>query len=388
MIRHLMYICLCLLAIPTLAQDNLIKLRYWNGTTDGKGITSQMGLTVSANRVSLANALVKVDEATLSGAAPKFYFKKKFVLFFTVENTGSNDVAIYDWAFKAVCPVDNMGRKFDATSMVPLVTPYIPRDIYIILKPGEKKRFYSAETDFYWCLPNDKNDLLHDPQFFQALITCAAITGSPVAAKPGQQPGGFQPASNPPQNPEGDLDDQLAKLISEHNGLIQKKENDRAESLRKQILDITRIAYPQKLSQVESKLMKPAPVAEPSTPNTPSEKSLLSFNGQSMDAEGDCMDGVASLGSTDETNLLTITNLRGNGTFSVNANFYTNACTDCLAVQLVNTSNSKIYIAVSGTINKTAKGINVDVTMKEMTALVEGGGSSYRVTGRIVCDSE
>lgn len=66
--------------------------------------------------------------------SPNFILKKNYT-FFTVQNAGSSDVAIYDWAFKAVCPLDNMGREFDASSLIPLVTPYIPSGIYIVLKP-------------------------------------------------------------------------------------------------------------------------------------------------------------------------------------------------------------------------------------------------------------
>ena len=258
MTRLLILSCLCFLNLSAFSQgENQIKLRYWNGTTDGKGISNPVGLEVSAVNVHISNALVPVDEAALSSQEPKFYLKKKFVLFFTVQNVGTNDVAIYDWAFKAVCPVDNMGRKFDATSMAQLVTPYIPGNIFIVLKPGEKKQFYSAETDFYWCLPQDKDDLLHDPKYFQGLITCASINGSAIAANSSQKQGGFQPPTTPPQKSENNLDPQLERIIREHNDLIQKNENEKAEMFKSRILRITNLAYPAQTKLVESKLMTP-----------------------------------------------------------------------------------------------------------------------------------
>jgi len=70
----------------------------------------------------------------------------------------------------------------------------------------------------------------------------------------------------------------------------------------------------------------------------------------------------------------------------LNADFYTNGCTDCLAVQFLDVTNSQVYIAVSGTVNRTAQVITFDVTVKEMLTLAEGGGSGYRVTGKIICE--
>ena len=383
MTRFLILSCFCFISLSVFSQEeNQIKLRYWNGTTDGTGLSHPVGLQVSANNVPVANALIRVDEATLSGEAPRFYFKKKFALLFTIQNVSTNDVAIYDWAFKAVCPVDNMGRKFDATSMIPLVTPYIPASIYIILKPGEKKQFYSAETDFYWCLPQDKDDLLHDPQYFQALITCASINSSAIAANPTQKLGSFQPPSTTPQKPENDIDPQIERMIKEHNDLIQKNENDKAELLKSRILKITNLAYPAQAKLVESKLSKP----KIASVSTPTERGTLSFNGSTKEADGDCIEATATLTTDDESAILILNNLGGSGSFSVNANFYTNGCTDCLAVQFQDITNSKIYIAVSGTINRTAQGITIDVTVKEMMSVVEGGGSSYRVTGKIICE--
>jgi hypothetical protein len=383
MIRLFMLFCFYFISLTCFSQgENQIKLRYWNGTTDGNGVTNPVGLQVSAVKVPIANALVRVDEATLSDET-KFYLKKKFVLFFTVQNVSTQDVAIYDWAFKAVCPVDNMGRKFDATSMVPLVTPYIPASIYIVLKPGEKKQFYSAETDFFWCLPQDKDDLVNDPKYFQALITCGSIAGSVASTNPSQKLGSFQPTNPMPPKPENDIDPQLERMIKEHNDLILKNENDKAESLKSRILKITNTAYPLQIKLVESKMSKPQPATIVAPP---AERGTLSFNGNNMVADGDCLEGTATLVSDDESAMLILNNLGNNGSFSVNANFYTNGCTDCLAIQFQDVTNSKIYIAVSGTVNRSAQGITINVTVKELMSVVEGGGSSYRVTGTIICE--
>lgn len=379
-----MLLCFYFISLSCFSQrENLIILRYWNGTTDGNGVTNPVGLQVSAINVPIANALIRVDEATLSGEEPKFYFKKKFVLFFTIQNVSSQDVAIYDWAFKAVCPVDIMGRKFDANSMIPLVTPYIPSSIYIVLKPGEKKQFYSAETDFFWCLPKDKDDLVNDPKYFQALITCGSIAGSATSSNNSQKLGSFQPTNTIPQKPDNELDPQIERIIKEHNDLIQKNENDKAEILKNRILMITNSAYPSQVKLVESKLSKPLPVA---IETHQVERGTLSFNGSNMVADGDCMEGTATLVSDDESAILVLNNLGSNGSYSVNSNFYTNGCTDCLAVQFQDITSSKIYIAVSGTVNRSEQGITINVIVKELMSVVDGGGTSYRVTGNILCE--
>ncbi|MET0635162.1 MAG: hypothetical protein ABWZ25_03975 [Chitinophagaceae bacterium] len=387
MIRYLAFTCCCLLTLTCLAQgENLVKLRYWNGTTDGKGISHPVGLKVSATIVPLANSLEKMNEAMLSGDVPKFYFKKKFALFFVVQNVSSKDVAVYDWAFKAVCPVDNMGRKFDASSLVSLVTPYIPENIYLVLKPGEKKQFYSSETDFTWCLPKDNDDLLLDPKYFQALITCASIAGSATSAKPGQKPGGFQPPSTPPQKPGNDVDPQIGGMIREHNSLIQKNENEKAELIKARILKITNLVYPAQVKLIETKLLKPQVATTAEEPLSATEQETLTFDGRIMDAVGECIESTASLVSNDESTLLMISNLGGSGNFSVNDDFYAKECKDCLLVNLQDLTDSKIYIAVSGSINRTADQITIDVIVKEMSVYIEGVGPGFRVTGKILCE--
>lgn len=402
--RQLLLYAFCLFTVFSFAQgDDKIILRYWNGATDGKGVTHPMGLKVTATKYAMANSLEKVNEASLSGQPPNFYFKRKFQLFFRVENMGPNDVAIYDWAFSAICPVDNMGRSFDANSMVPLITPYIPGDIYLVLKPGEKKMFFSGVTDFYWCLPGNKNDLLLGPEYFQARMTCAAIYGSgtanpgtnsntPPPGNLGRKPGVFNPPFAPPPKAGSGLDPQFEKLIDEHNAYIEKNDIKMAEALKKRILEIAKILYPGQLALIESKLMKPkVQVKAPgntgtSSPSPIAGKSTLTFNGRAIESEGECMGATATLIGNDESSLLVLNNLGSSGSFSVNANFYTDACTECLAVQFQDINNAKTYIAVSGTVKRTAKEITVDVTVKDMVSLIEGGGETYKVTGRIVCE--
>lgn len=381
--RFLILSCLSFICFSVVCQDeNQIKVRYFNGSINGNGVYHTVGLQVSSSLVKHPNALEPIFEATLSGQEPKVHYKKKFVLFFTIQNISKHDVAIYHWAFKAVCPIDNMGRSFNASSMVPLVTPYIPSDIYIILKPGERKEFYSAETDFYWCLPQNKIDLLHNPEYFQALITCASLDSTSIEVNPNQKLGSFQPPSSTPEVIAGDLDPQLELIIRKHNNLIEKNENDKAELLKSHLLEITKLAYPAQVELVVSKLS----FQQSTSISNPVERSTLSFNENIREASSYCvqLERGATLTSLDSSAVLVLYNLAINGNFSVNADFYKGRCRDCLTVQFIDKTTSKTYIAVSGTVNRTGKRITVNVTVQEDFE-VEGDGASYKVTGNIIC---
>lgn len=393
--RYITLYAFFLFTLSCLAQgDDKIILRYWNGTTDGKGVTHPMGLKVTADNYFPANAIERVVEASLSGQPPNFYLKKKFQLFFKVENVGPNDVVIYDWAFSAICPVDNMGRSFDANSMVPVITPYIPGDIYLVLKPGEKKQFFSSVTDFYWCLPPTKTSLVNGPEYFQARMTCAAIYGSSSTSNLSKKPGVFNPPFSPPAKAGSGLDPEIEKLIDQHNDYIEKNNNKWAEALKARILEYVKILYPDKVKLVESKLLKPkVPVNEKpggtSSDGSPSSfgpKSTLSFNGATTEADGECTEAIAMLISKDQSFVLILNNLENSSSYSVNSDFYIGRCTDCLAVQFQDINNGKTYVAISGSVQKTAQGITVDVNVKEMLSFIEEGGTTYRVKGKIVCE--
>jgi hypothetical protein len=255
----LLSICYCFFGLQLFAQSEYqLKLRYWNGTTDGKGITdSVVSLKITSKIHPLKNAIVSVRDAKLTDYGESYYYKKKFVLFFTVQNVGDRDVAIYDWSFKAVCPMDNLGRIFDANSMIPLVTPYIPDDIYIVLKPGERKMFFSGETDFFWCLPKDQKSLMQNPKYFQGILACAVIADTSKNEKPEKNLGNFDTESISPSVSDNNLDAEIEKLIQSHNELIQSNKNEEAENVRKLVQEITSIAYPEHIQKVDDKILSP-----------------------------------------------------------------------------------------------------------------------------------
>ena len=244
------------------SQTYPIRTRYWNGQL-GYDITDTIGLRVAAKEIPLCNHLERVPKASLSGQPEQLVFKRRFVLYFIVENVSQNDIAIYDWAFRSVCPRDNMDRMWDAQSMVNLVTPYIPNDIYIVLKPGERKRFFSGITDFFWCLGKSDCNLLEAPQYFQAIMTCSSLGPGVQSPKP---PGKWDPPQNDPKNscvtssnPTGDpllgpLDPALDKAIRDYRQLVAQRRTKDAKLFEASILESTAIVYPHKWSEVRTRM--------------------------------------------------------------------------------------------------------------------------------------
>ncbi|MCW3074254.1 MAG: hypothetical protein JWP69_1323 [Flaviaesturariibacter sp.] len=246
---------------------DVIALRYFNGEVGGGPQKHLLGLQVSASRAATSKRLI--TEASLSGQTPAYYEVYEFVWFITVENTGPYDVAVFDWAFKAICPEDNMGREWDATSSVNVITPYIPGDIYLVMKPGEKKRFFSGKTDFFWCLPRDKSSLDKRDRFFQALITCAALVPPLVSPPVGKKKQGkFNPPYTPPVQPaKPPLDPELVKLINEHNKAAANGNSAKADELKALLIELVQRSFPERGQEVV-KLLKPVwkPTIKPGKP--------------------------------------------------------------------------------------------------------------------------
>lgn len=118
--------------------------------------------------------------------------------------------------------------------------------------------------------------------------------------------------------------------------------------------------------------------------NTP--KQTIEFNGKSYDASGDCPAGTtALLTADDESGMLMINNLPS-GNANINADFYTKACMDCIAIQFQDLVNEKTYVATSGTITRRGQTIIINITVKELTELIDGTGAGVKLVARLVCE--
>jgi hypothetical protein len=238
-----------------------INTRYWNVEL-GYKMTDTIGLSVAGQEIVLCNYLERMPKANLYGEPEILAFKRRFLLYFMVENVSQNDIAIYDWSFRAICPLDNMNREWNATSYIDLVIPYIPKDITLILKPGERKLFFSGINDFFWCLDsNSRNcNLLDPPKYFQAVINCSSLgpgisTSRLEKWKFVQDDPNKTCAGQPPAN--ASLDPTLVKAINQYLGFKQRNKKGDAGMFASSILEATCRVYPWHWSKVLSMMKLP-----------------------------------------------------------------------------------------------------------------------------------
>lgn len=118
--------------------------------------------------------------------------------------------------------------------------------------------------------------------------------------------------------------------------------------------------------------------------NTP--KQTIEFNGKSYDASGDCPEGTTALLTADDESVMLMINNLPSGNATINADFYTKACMDCVAIQLQDMESEKTYVATSGTITRKGQNIIINIMVKELTELIEGTGAGIKVVANLVCE--
>lgn len=198
----------------------------------GQPITNDGGLTVSAKLISWHEDKTKL--ATLDGTPEKTRIKGVFELDITIQNNGANEIAIYDWSFKAICPKNVHGQEWQANTGAPqLTTAYIPSSVFIVLKPGDKKKLRTAPSDFYWCMSPDESSLLVKPRFLTAKIICGIIN-------PKKYLSNFNP--------------NMQQLIQTYWTSVASGKMTEAKLKRQEILDIGSKDYPGKKQELLSLL--------------------------------------------------------------------------------------------------------------------------------------
>ena len=237
-VRSIQWALTCLLMVwinKGQAQSDIVAPIDFNIERD-KPLRNSNGLTVSMKLASWNEHKTKL--AILDGASERELIKGVFELFITVQNDGPNDIAIYDWSFSVICPKNVHGQEWQANSQAPqLMTAIIPSGIFIVLKPGEKKRLLSAPSDFYWCLSPDPSTLLVEPRFLTARIVCGVInpTKNLVNFKPDMQ-----------------------QLIQDYWRLVSTGKTDEATAKRQEILNLGDREYPTKKQELIALLDKTA----------------------------------------------------------------------------------------------------------------------------------
>lgn len=125
----------------------------------------------------------------------------------------------------------------------------------------------------------------------------------------------------------------------------------------------------------------PTPVTTAQTP-----QGTIVFNGSRLAASGDCpSDGVALVTADDETIMVMCNNVPSTGSVNITADFYTNGCASCPAIQVQDLQSSAIYVATGGSFSSSGGRVSFNLTVKELAALIEGGSGGINVSGNFDC---
>jgi hypothetical protein len=154
---------------------------------------------------------------------------------------------------------------------VKLITPYIPKNTNIVLKPGEKKGFNTSVTDFYWCLPKHEKALTTPPCGFTAIITCSQVGISTNNAPTSGFFGNNCPTINYEETEP--LDSELLALIEDFKKAQKSGNTVEANELKKNILEIAGHAYPNQIDKINALLIEtPLKITSSTTNTSPSIK--------------------------------------------------------------------------------------------------------------------
>jgi len=96
-----------------------------------------------------------------------------------------------------------------------------------------------------------------------------------------------------------------------------------------------------------------------------------------------CGDGIISI--TANSWVLVGTNVGTSGSVSFIPDYYTNGCSNCPALQISDLSGNS-YIAVSGSGSWSSNSFSFNTTVKSIPDVVNGGGTSYSLTGEVNCN--
>jgi hypothetical protein len=263
------------------AQHEYFSTIKFNVPIGGGGVKNSGGLEVKSTLTGTRK--VSSQQATLYGQPNRFIDKYLFTLFITVINTGQNEIIISDWEFRAICPENLHGQQWQEHSFINLITPVIPNAINILLKPGEKKSFFTNETDFFWCSPMHQEALKTNPCGITALIICKQV-GSQIynngltndfsgnnckyenykdsSSDGGDEEGGSDEFSQSKDKDNSGnknqekptIDSELLALIEEFKKAKASGNTDEADEFKKTILEIAGHAYPDKLNEINGML--------------------------------------------------------------------------------------------------------------------------------------
>lgn len=216
-------------------------------TQIGTAETHEGGLKVRFE-ISGTPHIEKVRKAGLYGETEEFYEKKVFKIAGYFTNTSNKNIYIKAWNFKLICPEDNIGRKWDATSTIPLILPYISGLEIHTIPPGETTFIVGVDTDFFWCFPKNEKALLESPRYVVAHIFCAIASEEEVANE--------EVVSNPLINESTEFDNDFNQLIKEYEMLLKTKDLEAIDNKKQLILDIGHEIYPDRFAEIKRLLFE------------------------------------------------------------------------------------------------------------------------------------
>ena len=113
----------------------------------------------------------------------------------------------------------------------------------------------------------------------------------------------------------------------------------------------------------------------------------IDFNGNRTAASGECLsENVSLITADDESIMIMFNNVPSSGTATVTSDFYTNGCSSCISIQVQDLRTSTIYVATGGSYTRNGNSVSYSLSVQELTALIEGSGSSYQVAGKFSCE--
>ncbi|MNQ75681.1 hypothetical protein D3C85_904850 [compost metagenome] len=126
----------------------------------------------------------------------------------------------------------------------------------------------------------------------------------------------------------------------------------------------------------------PKTLTETDFPDPDGEESFVAVNGRYFLAEGELMENnLATLNCEDASVMIILSDIPADDTV-VDARKFEEGCTNCFALQLVDSREGKIFYALSGTFTRTAESISFDVKLKNLNDIGEDKFVLHRLKGR------
>ncbi len=120
-------------------------------------------------------------------------------------------------------------------------------------------------------------------------------------------------------------------------------------------------------------------------PPCPPEPNTGNFNFTLGSGSGSAVCSGATAGITSNDWVVAITNPGTSGSVTFTSDYYTGSCTSCPAMQISDVQGNT-YIAISGSGSWSGNTFNFSGTMKTIVDVVNGGGTTYSLTGAVNCN--